>query len=579
MIFLGLEKPVPYNGMSIFDPTMANMVLNAQNNYIQAMKEDYLRGREDLKEFNKNFGDFFSPIQKDMEWYDQNVTGATRDFINGLYERGIDPLRSPEARAMISRWVNNMPTGKINQLKQSAATANEYLKNMGKLMAEDRYNPDAEKSFGRDLSTWSTLGGNGLWNTPSPVENRTMDEIIEPIIKNLDYTYDEARTKQANDGNDYYTVTEDRIRATIADAMEDLTRNGTMPGYYYNKALQAVGGDKDKAIALYTDWLTNRGKDHLKEKFTPNEFAILKKKHEYDVALENLKDKHIRDRSGGDGPGNKTNGPAYDFATDIYDNGLNNIAGYEAGHMYELGPGGKFVSAEQYFQGSDKLVKYQNVFGKDVAKETKDVSRRKRMYLDRYTHQRGLSGDIVATYLGKDLYEKETKNKYDWKGMGVMRLSNDDIRRIRTVDDVVSNTAGYVGVHQKGDSELISRIKGNPSRYLVGGNNIDVYGAYNKPGRYQNDFIMDVYDSESGKKVGTIGYDSYINSEKTTGGLFVGNKKFDANSSRDTKTRSSVTLGSTAVNEKLKLSRKEHMPDVGPYIAKGFDYIDDEDEE
>jgi len=26
------------------------------------MREDYLQGREDLKEFNKNFGDFFSPI-------------------------------------------------------------------------------------------------------------------------------------------------------------------------------------------------------------------------------------------------------------------------------------------------------------------------------------------------------------------------------------------------------------------------------------------------------------------------------------------------------------------------------------
>jgi len=201
------------------------------------------------------------------------------------------------------------------------------------------------------------------------------------------------------------------------------------------------------------------------------------------------------------------------------------------------------------------------------------------MYLDRYMHTRGLSGDVVATYLGKDLFEENSKNQYNWKGMGVMRLSANDVRRLRTVDDVVSNTAGYVGVHQKGDSTLIDDIKKNPSRYLIGGNSIDVYGAYNKPGRYQNDFIMDVYDMNSGKKIGTVGYDSYINSEKTHGGLFVGNKKFEANSSRDTKTRNTVTLGSTAVNAKLKLSRKEHMPDVGPYIAKGFDYIDDEDEE
>lgn len=296
MVILGLERPVEYGSRQIFDPTMANMVLNAQNNYIQAMKEDYLRGREDLKEFNKNFGDFFSPIQKDMEWYDQNVTGATRDLINNLYAQGIDPLRSAEGRAAISRWINNMPTGQINQLKQSAAVANEYLKNMGDLMAKGRYNPDAEKFFGRDLATWDTLGGSGIWGASSPIENMTMDEIIEPIIKNLDYTYDEARTKQANDGNDYYTVTEDRIRQTIADAMEDLTRNGTMPGYYYNKALQAVGGDRDKAISLYTDWLTNRGKDHLKEKFEPNKWKLLQKEHQYRMAEQYAKSSG---RSGG----------------------------------------------------------------------------------------------------------------------------------------------------------------------------------------------------------------------------------------------------------------------------------------
>jgi len=52
-----------------------------------------------------------------MEWYDQEVTGATRDLINNLYAQGIDPLRSAEGRAAISRWINSMPVGKINQLK------------------------------------------------------------------------------------------------------------------------------------------------------------------------------------------------------------------------------------------------------------------------------------------------------------------------------------------------------------------------------------------------------------------------------------------------------------------------------
>lgn len=39
-----------------------------------------------------------------MDWYQKNVTGATADFLNGLYERGIDPLRSAEGRALVAQW-------------------------------------------------------------------------------------------------------------------------------------------------------------------------------------------------------------------------------------------------------------------------------------------------------------------------------------------------------------------------------------------------------------------------------------------------------------------------------------------
>ncbi len=163
MVILGLERPVEYGSRQIFDPTMANMVLNAQNRYVQAMREDYLQGREDLKEFNKNFGDFFSPIQKDMEWYDQNVTGATRDLINNLYAQGMD-MRNPEFRAAVSKFINNMPVGKINQLKQSAAAANEYLKNKGTLEAAGKFNQDFEDfvNGGMSLSNWDTAL-NGMW--------------------------------------------------------------------------------------------------------------------------------------------------------------------------------------------------------------------------------------------------------------------------------------------------------------------------------------------------------------------------------------------------------------------------------
>jgi len=58
-----------------------------------------------------------SPIAKDMDWYNQNVTGKVRDTINNLYANGIDPLRSAEGRAAVAQLIYSMPTGDIAKLK------------------------------------------------------------------------------------------------------------------------------------------------------------------------------------------------------------------------------------------------------------------------------------------------------------------------------------------------------------------------------------------------------------------------------------------------------------------------------
>ena len=46
---------------------------------INAAKDMYEKGVEQIKDFNKQYGDFFSPIQSDMDWYNKNVIGAARD--------------------------------------------------------------------------------------------------------------------------------------------------------------------------------------------------------------------------------------------------------------------------------------------------------------------------------------------------------------------------------------------------------------------------------------------------------------------------------------------------------------------
>ena len=47
MNILGKEQPIIYQIDDVFDPRMANMVYNAQQNYINALREDYLQTDKD----------------------------------------------------------------------------------------------------------------------------------------------------------------------------------------------------------------------------------------------------------------------------------------------------------------------------------------------------------------------------------------------------------------------------------------------------------------------------------------------------------------------------------------------------
>lgn len=186
MTFLGLEKPVEYQRQQIFDPTTANMVLQAGRDYINAVYNDYRQGLADLKEWNEKFGDFISPIQKDMEWYDKNVTGKVRNFINNAYAQGIDPLRSAEGRAAVSQLIYSMPTGDIAKVRQSAEAAKEYIKNRGALEVAGKWDPDFERfaNQGNMLEDWDTINGGSVWNRTSPAELKTLKELTEPWYNN-----------------------------------------------------------------------------------------------------------------------------------------------------------------------------------------------------------------------------------------------------------------------------------------------------------------------------------------------------------------------------------------------------------
>ena len=234
MTFLGLEKASTYTPQAIFDPVAVKMEQDARDMYINALYNDYKLALQEEKDFNEKFGNFMSPISADMDWYDKNVTGAVRDYINQMYAAGIDPLRSSEGRAGVRRLISNMPYSGIAQIRQSAEAAKEYLKNRAILQSKGMWNPDFEKQIlgGKSLEDWDTIGNGSVWTRTSPSEYQDLNQYTSHIFDNIKDSYIGTRGPY-----DYYGVTEkDLYQSLTPDRLGGLL-NTDLGRFHYNNAI------------------------------------------------------------------------------------------------------------------------------------------------------------------------------------------------------------------------------------------------------------------------------------------------------------------------------------------------------
>lgn len=158
---------------------------------INAARDMYEKGLQETKEFNKLYGDFTSPIARDVDYWYDNTLKPVRDAINYMYDKGIDPTRSAEGRALIQKLINQAPVAKLNQIRQSAKIADEYVKNRGTMQANGLYDPGFEQfalrdQYGRpvDLSTWSTID-DGTWERIAPYKYESLYDYTSPMFKDL----------------------------------------------------------------------------------------------------------------------------------------------------------------------------------------------------------------------------------------------------------------------------------------------------------------------------------------------------------------------------------------------------------
>lgn len=174
---------------SLYDTQMMAMAINAA-------KDMYEKGQEQIKDFYTKYGDFMSPFSKDMERYGEMV-GGVRDAINQMYANGIDPLRSAEGRAIVARLANSVNPSEYNLMRSNAKVGYAYLDAMQDLRRKGKYSEaqelfDIMQTGGTNFKDFATRGPGGqlnTWDRSSPIEATSL----------LDLTFDSYKNRTPRD--------------------------------------------------------------------------------------------------------------------------------------------------------------------------------------------------------------------------------------------------------------------------------------------------------------------------------------------------------------------------------------------
>lgn len=214
-MILGQDQAVLFPTMDLYDSGMMQM-------YANAVQKEYERGLNDQKEFIAKYGDFISPIASDVEYWNANTMDPLADTIDKMRAAGIDPTRSPEARAILSRQMMNLPYAKLAEMKQSAKAAEQYMKMRAEMQAKGLWNPDYERFIlgGRTLENWDTAR-DGMWTRTSPEEYQDLNTKTKPWYDQMEKGY--IRTD--GDGYEWWGNTEDDVRKVAKEHLPDLTSN------------------------------------------------------------------------------------------------------------------------------------------------------------------------------------------------------------------------------------------------------------------------------------------------------------------------------------------------------------------
>ena len=238
---------------SLYDTQMMAMAVNAA-------KDMYEKGQEQIKDFYTKYGDFMSPFSKDMERYGEMV-GGVRDAINQMYANGIDPLRSAEGRAIVARLTNSVNPAEFNRMRTNAKLGFEYLQQVEEAKAKGEFDQDYENWLLNTanggpgaFNDFSSAGG-AMWNRPGPGRYQDQNTMVSPLFDHMQDEFIDS------DGQyDYSGVSRDR-RALILQANLGALLKTPNGRYHYELAKQEAARrlgrtpTESEALTFYQDQL------------------------------------------------------------------------------------------------------------------------------------------------------------------------------------------------------------------------------------------------------------------------------------------------------------------------------------
>lgn len=491
MIYAG-DQWIQLPTKDLYDTQMMAIAINAA-------KDMYEKGQQEMKDFKEEYGDFITPITADQDWYNQKVTGKVRDVVNALYAQGIDPLRNAQGRAIIAQTINNMPVGEIAKKRVRAKNAEEYYKNMAALRLNDKYNEDFSNFLKEDPNQWA-LDDPGV---TSPTVFKDLNNWTHHLFDDMELSYDPELSKKYP-GFLAYTKSRDTMGKIVDNNIAQLA-NTDLGRYYLSKYLDEIpdnfqGDRNQEALKRLKDEVIDSNWEEGQVKLQDDPYALAKYKHNLEMQEINA-----RAARSGRGRGNDED-LSYNYLTGVFQRGITTPFGYD-----------RVTGGEQAL---DNMMKNQYTFGQSLVQKgalgaQQSYKSKGTAYVNKFTIYEAPA--MFASSIARQALDSN----------GSVLMSPDDVKYLRSTEDIVTNTYGYPNARLTTDYNKIPKPimsksgtdeNGNPTTEFS--QNImmipyrDIYTAYRKSGSIEADWRVRLVNADTGENYGDYWYNLPIESER-----------------------------------------------------------------